>query len=78
MEALNTITTNKPPEITFDTLTLDTKDIKIEARSLTGKAIQQYYVNLKANDKFGNVKMGEVSTSEESPVLLFSISLILI
>jgi Tfp pilus assembly protein PilN len=73
IEAINSVITSKPPEVTFSTITAGENDMKISASSVSELGIQQFLVNLKSNEKIENVNLGDISSSEGGSSLIFDI-----
>jgi Tfp pilus assembly protein PilN len=75
MDIINAVITTKPPEITYSTITADETGMKISARSVSEMGIQQFLVNLKANEKIDNVSLGNISINEGEYVYTFDVTL---
>jgi Tfp pilus assembly protein PilN len=73
IDAINSVITSKPPEVTYTSIGADENQITISAKSVSEIGIQQFLVNLKANEKIESVKLGDISASEEGSVFTFNI-----
>jgi hypothetical protein len=72
-ETVKSIVSNKPSEVTFSSITASESEIKVGAKSVSELGIQQFLVNLKANDKFEGVRLGDVTSSEEGSAFSFNV-----
>ena len=72
-EAIKSVISSKPPEVTFSSITAGENDIKIGAKSVSELGIQQFVVNLNSNEKIENIKLGDISTTEGEFSFMFDI-----
>jgi hypothetical protein len=73
IEAVNSVISSKPPEVTFSSITAGENDIRISAKSVSELGIQQFIVNLNSNENIENTSLGNISASEGGSSLMFDV-----
>ena len=72
--SLKTVVSYKPQGVSFQEINAGLDQISINATAVSEIQIQQYYVNLKASNKFENIRLSNISINKENSSLNFALT----
>ena len=75
-KSLNSITSLLPPGVILENISFSNQGIEISGLSVSEVSIQQFTVNLKSDNNFKKVALGNIKTDEKAQALKFTINII--
>lgn len=75
-KSLNSITSLLPPDVILENISFSNQGIEISGLSVSEVSIQQFTVNLKSDNNFKKVALGNIKTDEKVQALKFTINII--